>query len=79
MLLFDILGSIGGYAAETVIDKVDETKENYNKYYEEYARRTENWDDERLKEEYKRVVSGSDLGRKAALLKILQERGLIKN
>lgn len=79
MLLFDILGSIAESATETVKDKVNETKDNYDKYYEEYSRRAGNWDDERLKEEFQKVFRDGDVARKAALHKILQERGLIKN
>lgn len=79
MLLFDILGSIAESAAETVKDKVVETKENYDKYYEDYSRKADNWDDARLKEEFDKVYRDGDVARKTALYKILQERGLIKN
>lgn len=75
MLLFDILGSI----ADSAVDKVKETKEEYDDYYERLSSKAENWDDERLKREYAKMSTGTDLVMKAAMLKLMKERGLINN
>lgn len=75
-MFFELLGALASVATETVSEKVGEVKEGYEKYYDDYSRRTENWDDQRLIDEYKRACSSGNISRKMAMMKILQERGL---
>lgn len=70
-MLFDILGAV----AQSAVEKVKETKENYDNYYEQYSEKAVGWDDQRLIKEYERT---SDFARRAALLRLLKERGLVK-
>lgn len=77
-MLFDILSSVAYAAKEKVVDTVVETKENYDKYYEQFSEKTQYWDDDRMRREYAKLASGSDYAKKAAMLKLMQERGLLK-
>ena len=75
-MFFELLGAVASVATEKVTEKVGEVKEGYEKYYDDYSRRTENWDDQRVIEEYKRACSSGSVPRKIAIIKIMQERGL---
>ena len=74
-MFFELLGALASVATQTVSEKVGETKEEYEKYYDNFSRMAENWDDQRLIDEYKKACSYG----KMAMTKILQERGLLNS
>lgn len=78
-MLFEFLGALAGAAVETAKEKVGDVKEEYEKDYDWYSERASDWDNERLKDEYKKACDYNNLGRKMALYKIMQERGMINN
>lgn len=73
-MVFEILGALANMATEKAI----EVKEDYEKNYSAYSEKTEEWDDQRLINEYKKACNNNNFARKMALAKLLQERGLIK-
>lgn len=75
-MFFELLGALASVATEKVSEKVDEVKEGYEKYYDDYSRRAEDWDNQRVIDEYKKACSSGNISRKMAMTKILQERGL---
>ncbi len=78
-MLFEFLGALAEVAVGTAKEKVGEVKDDYEKKYDWYSERTNDWDNERLKDEYKRACNLNDMGRKMALCKIMQERGMTKD
>ena len=60
-------------------EKAGEIKEDYEKKYDWYSERASDWDDERIKDEYKRACNRNDVTQKMALYKIMQERGMTKD
>lgn len=75
-MLFDILGAIASSAVEAVSDQVNDIKDGYNKYYDEYSRRCEDWDDQRLIELFRKISHTGNTAQKMAITKVVHDRGI---